>query len=251
MMILAVDIGNTNITLGIFKNNRLIKRSAIPTAGEKYSYQLKQALRGYDICYTIICSVVPQATRKLSCDLKILLKRPLYIVGKDIKVPVRNLYRSPRQVGQDRLVNAYAGVVLYGAPLIVVDFGTAVTFDVISRKKEYFGGMIIPGLRISLEALNQKTALLPKIKLERPQEFIGRDTGNSMLSGIVYGFAALTDDLALRIRKKIGRQALLVGTGGNIKLIAKYCHRIDKIDQDLTLKGLNFLISSGRRDRHL
>ncbi|MDD4900039.1 MAG: type III pantothenate kinase [Candidatus Omnitrophica bacterium] len=241
-MILAVDIGNTNITLGIFKDSRLVKRSAIPTAGENYSYQLKQVLRGYDICYTIICSVVPLTTRKLARDLKILLKnKPLYIVGKDIKVPVRNLYRSPRQVGQDRLVNAYAGVILYGAPLIVVDFGTAVTFDVISRKKEYLGGMIIPGLRISLEALNQRTALLPKIKLSQPQEFIGRDTRNSMLSGIIYGFAALTDDLASRIRKKIGRRALLVGTGGNIKLIAKYCRKIDKIDQDLTLQGLNLL----------
>ncbi|MDD2752713.1 MAG: type III pantothenate kinase [Candidatus Omnitrophica bacterium] len=241
-MLLAIDIGNTNITLGFFSDKRLIKRYAIPTAQESYFIKLKSLLANKDIESVIICSVVPQASRKICLDLRKLLRaKPLYIVGKGIKVPVKNLYRNPRQVGLDRLVNAYAGTIFYGCPLIVVDFGTAVTFDVISRKNEYLGGMIVPGLRISLEALNQKTALLPKIKLAQPREFIGRDTSNSMLSGIFYGFAALTDDLVLRIRKKIGKKALVIGTGGNIKLISKYCKRIDRVDQDLTLKGLNLL----------
>ena len=156
-------------------------------------------------------------------------------------MPIRNLYRKPKQVGQDRLVNAYAASALYGAPLIVIDFGTAITFDIISKNKEYLGGMILPGLGISLEALHERTALLPKIKLSKPQEFIGRDTRNSMLSGIIYGFAALTDDLTNRIKKKIGKNVLVIGTGGNINLIGRYCRKIDRIDPDLTLKGIALL----------
>ena len=156
-------------------------------------------------------------------------------------MPIKNLYLNPKEVGQDRLVNAYAGVKLYGAPLVVIDFGTAVTFDVISGRKEYLGGLILPGLRISLEALNQRTALLPKIKLEEPKEFIGRDTEGSMLSGIVYGFSSLTDDLIARIKDKLGRKTKAIGTGGNISLISKYCQRLDDKDIHLTLKGLNML----------
>jgi type III pantothenate kinase len=123
----------------------------------------------------------------------------------------------------------------------VVDFGTAITFDVISKHKEYLGGMILPGLEISLAVLAERTALLPKIKLNKPKEFIGRDTRNSMLSGIVYGFAALTDNLAKRIKNRIGQSAKVIATGGNIHLIGKYCKKIDKIDRDLTLKGLNLI----------
>jgi len=239
-MILAIDIGNTNISFGIFKGNRSTKRFNILT--QYYNLRkLKQNLGRVDIDDAIICSVVPYATKVLAKDLKIYLRKRPYIIGKDIKVPIKNLYRKPKQVGQDRLVNAYAGVLLYGAPLITVDFGTAITFDVISKKKEYLGGMILPGLAISLDALAKRTALLPKIKLETPQEFIGRDTRNSMLSGIVYGFAALTDDLVSRIKNKIGKKAKVIGTGGNINLIGKYCKQFDKIDRDLTLKGLNLI----------
>ncbi len=249
-MLLAVDIGNTNINFGIFRGNKIIKRFIIPT--KNYNLiRLKQLLhlnrqranrqQDNEIYEIIICSVVPSTHKILEKDLKKILGKPPYNIGKDIIVPITNLYRYPKQVGQDRLVNAYAGVVFYGAPLIVVDFGTAITFDVVTKNKEYLGGMILPGLGISLDALSQKTALLPKIKLAKPKEFIGRDTKNSMLSGIVYGFAALTDDLVIRIREKIGRNARVIGTGGNIGLMSKYCRKIDKIDRDLTLKGLNFI----------
>jgi type III pantothenate kinase len=239
-MLLAIDIGNTNISFGVFKGNRLIKRFDIPTKG--YSLKkLKEKLGKIGIDEVIICSVVPDAAKILEKDLKQWLGKQSYNIGKEIKVPIRNLYRKPKQVGQDRLVNAYAGIRLYGAPLIVVDFGTAVTFDVISKRKEYLGGMILPGLQISLDALAERTALLPEIKLNRPKEFIGRDTQNSMLSGIIYGFASLTDSLVKRIKEKIGRNARVIGTGGNIGLIAKYCKTFDKIDKDLTLKGVNLI----------
>ncbi len=258
-MLLAIDIGNTNINFGIFsatriggcanscgaknygeKDNKIIKRFDIPTK-DYAGLKLSALLGKIDITDSIICSVVPNTTKILEKGLKKILVKPPYIIGKDIKVPIKNLYRKPKQVGDDRLVNAYAGIMLYGAPLIAVDFGTAVTFDVVSKNKEYLGGMILPGLGISLDALNQRTALLPMVKLEEPREFIGRDTRSSMLSGIVYGFAALTDGLVVRIKNKIGKEAKIIGTGGNIGLIGKYCQQLDKIDRDLTLKGLSLI----------
>lgn len=239
-MLLAIDIGNTNISFGVFGGNQITRRFNIPTKDYRLK-RLKRNLGQVNIDDSIICSVVPWASKILVQDLKRFLGKPPYIIGKDIVVPIKNLYRKPRQVGQDRLVNAYAGIKLYSAPLIVVDFGTAVTFDVISKKKEYLGGMILPGLEISLDTLAERTALLPRIKLESPREFMGRDTKNSMLSGIVYGFAALTDDLTVRIKKKIGKNAKVLGTGGNIDLIGRYCQQLDRIDKDLTLKGLNLI----------
>lgn len=243
-MLLAIDIGNTNISLGFFCNNRLLSRKDIPTKQKSYFKPLKRIIGKNKIRDAVICSVVPSATNKLSGALKKLLGKRPYIIGKDVKIPIKNLYRKPQQVGQDRLVNAYAGIKLYGAPLIVVDFGTAITFDVISEKKEYSGGMILPGLMISLEALAEKTALLPKIKLENPDEFIGRDTKNSMLSGIVYGFAALTDDLTQRIKKEIGADAKVIGTGGSINLIKKYCKNFNRINMGLTLEGVNLIYNN-------
>jgi len=242
-MLLAIDIGNTNIGAGVFEGTRLIKRLNIPT--QKYTIQnLINLLGKIAINDCIICSVVPEISGIIKRDLKKLLGKKAFCLGEDIRAPMKNLYRRPRQVGQDRLVNAYGAAVMYGYPAIVVDSGTAITFDVISKRKEYIGGIILPGLEISLDALAKRTALLPKIKINRPREFIGRDTRNSMLSGIIYGFAALIDDLAERIKDKVSRKAIVIGTGGNVELITKYCKNIDKIDKDLTLKGLNLIYSN-------
>lgn len=239
-MLLAIDIGNTNINFGVFKGKKIIKRFFVPT--KSYTpWHLKSKLKDCAINDAILCSVVSAVTPTLVKDLKKILKKAPIIIGKEIKVPLKNLYRKPRQVGQDRLVNAYAGVIFHKAPLVVIDFGTAITFDVISKNKEYLGGMILPGLHISLDALSERTALLPKVKLARPKELIGRDTESSILSGIVYGVAALVDDLSSRIKQKIGKDARVVGTGGNAELIARYAKEIDKIDSDLTLKGLSLI----------
>lgn len=249
-MLLAVDIGNTNTSFGLFSGKRLVRRFDIPTRSKSGFLQLKKRLDRKVVDGAIICSVVPAAARKLEGDLiKILAIRP-NIIGRDIKVSVKNLYRKPHQVGQDRLVNAYAGIRLYGAPLIVVDFGTAITFDAVSAKKEYLGGMILPGLEISLDCLAERAALLPRIKLKAPQEFIGRDTRNSMLSGIVYGFAALCDNLVPAIKTKIGKKAKCIGTGGGVNLVGSYCHKIDRIDLDLTLKGLNLIYLNQQKKKH-
>src|SRR3989338_1207603 len=228
-MLLTVDIGNTNIGFAIFSGVKITKKFNIPT--KNYSWKhLKNKLGRVSVVKSVICSVVPKVTVVLARDLKRLLGAPPYIIGKDLKVPIKNLYRRPYQVGQDRLVNAYVGVRLFGSPLILIDFGTAVTFDVVSKRGEYLGGMILPGLQISLDALNERTALLPRVRLKRPKEFIGSDTEGSMLSGIVYGLAALSDDLTKRIKLRIGKAGKVIGTGGNINLIRRYCSNIDIVD---------------------
>jgi type III pantothenate kinase len=239
-VLLAIDIGNTNIGFGIFRGLRLIKRFNIPA--RSYSIQrLRKSLGKTKVEDSIICSVVPKISHILKHDLKKLLHNKPYCLGEDVKVPIKNLYRKPKQVGQDRLVNAYAAATIYGFPAIVVDFGTAITFDVISKKKEYLGGLILPGLGISLDALAERAALLPRIKLGKPEELIGRDTRSSMLSGLIHGFAALVDDLTARIKCKTGRRVKVIATGGNIDLIKGYCKGIDRVDRDLPLKGLNLI----------
>ncbi len=239
-MLLAIDIGNTNISLGVFKGRRILKRYSIPTKQNRCLKYLKKIFNKHNIDNAIICSVVPKKTAALNKDLSKLLGKKPIIIGKDVLVPIKNLYRQPKQVGQDRLVNAYAGTMFFGAPLIVIDFGTAITFDVISRKKEYLGGLILPGLQIALDALADRTALLPKIKLSQPKGLIGADTKNSMLSGIIYGFAMLSDSLTAKIRHIIGKDAKIIGTGGDIGLMRDYC-KFTRVDNDLTLKGLQLI----------
>jgi len=241
-MILVCDIGNTNITAGLFRGERLVYKTKFPTSKVgNGSKPFPMRIVFSQIEAIVICSVVPRALTSLKASFKSLKNIPVYCLGGNLTAPIKNLYARPKQVGQDRLVNAYAASRLYGAPLVVIDFGTAVTLDVISKNREYLGGMILPGLELSLDALSARAALLPRVKLERPKEFIGRDTKSSMLSGVVYGFAALTDSLSQRIKKEIGDSAKVIGTGGNISLIAKYCQNLDKIDPDLTLKGLNLI----------
>lgn len=249
-MLLAVDIGNTTIHLGIFKDRLLLGNWRILTKVNKtnvaYQTLLKNLFKNTkvdikNIKDTLICSVVPSTCNTLAESIKCLIKTRPLVIGRDLTVPIKNLYRNPKQVGSDRLVNAFVASKIYGAPIIIVDFGTAVTFDVVSKNNEYLGGFILPGLDISLEALAERTALLPKIELSRPKEFIGRDTKNSMLSGIVYGFGLLTDSLIIKIKDRIGKDALVIGTGGNIELMTKYCKRINRIDSYLTLKGLNLI----------
>ncbi|MFH1397424.1 MAG: type III pantothenate kinase, partial [Candidatus Omnitrophota bacterium] len=158
--------------------------------------------------------------------------------------PIKNHYQFPEEVGQDRLVNAFAAIKLYGYPAIVVDFGTAITFDVISKKKEYLGGMILPGLETSLRSLAEKTALLPKIGLSAPpKNIIGKNTRDSMLSGVIFGFAILTDGLIKKLKQKLGKNTKVIGTGGNIKFILRHCQELKSIDINLTLKGLNLILS--------
>jgi type III pantothenate kinase len=243
-MLLALDIGNTTITAGLFRKNRLIRRYSFATRQRYYQPFVKKLLSCQPIEAAIIASVVPQATKQIENTLGNLTTVKALILGRDIIVPIKNRYLYPKQVGQDRLVNAYAAVKMYGVPAIVVDFGTAITFDIISQNKEYLGGLILPGLEISLDALAQNTALLPKIKLAKPKGLIGRNTANSILNGIVYGFSALSDGLIDKLKSELKDVPKVIATGGNINFMAKYCSKFDAIDINLTLKGLNLIYNT-------
>jgi type III pantothenate kinase len=237
--ILAIDIGNTNITLGIFKGKRLVRRSRIPTSRfSRYKTDLKAFVAKWNPDGVIISSVVPEALKKLKKVLSGISKSKIRVLGEGATVPIKNLYRIKAQVGQDRLVNAFAAKVLYGTPAVVIDFGTAITFDIVSGRGGYLGGLILPGIEMSLTGLYEKTALLPKVRLAATPDIIGRDTVNSIRGGILFGFGAMCDSLILRYRKLLGKDLKVIATGGNSKLIKRYAKSIQRVDEDLTLKGL-------------
>jgi type III pantothenate kinase len=244
--LLAIDIGNTTISFGIFNSNKLIISFKIPTVKQSlYKEGIKDAfcrakVSYQDISKIIICSVVPDASLELKKVLNQLFKVKALEVTKDIKIPIINKYRFPKQVGQDRLVNAYAGLKLYGKGLILVDFGTAITFDLVSRKGEYLGGLIFPGLDLCVYALNTRTALLPEIKIKNPQGLIGRDTVSSMNIGIVSGIAGACDVIIKRLQNKF-KGFKVIATGGNAEFIKKYSKHIKLIRPHLALEGLQIL----------
>ena len=247
--VLAFDVGNTNVSVGLFQGSRLVQEWRLPTTSLRRSSSrqtLLKTLRQADLQGIILCSVVPRATRLLKRRLAALLPRlPLYVVGQDILCPLPNRYRKPKQVGQDRLVNAYACLRLYGAPAIVCDFGTAITIDLLSRKGEYMGGIICPGIGISLEALAEKTALLPKVSLKPPRQLLGRETAETIRSGVFFGFASLCDGLVEKLRERYGRHIKAVLTGGQTEIISTYCKTINYKNRLLTLQGLNYLFLRG------
>lgn len=244
-MILAIDIGNTTITLGLVFGLKVKKTARIETALPRAALenQLKKQLAAWKLANTsleavVICSVVPKVLVIVKSFLNRQLKARVYTIGQDIKVPIKNKYKNPKQVGQDRLVGAYAAMRFYGAPTIVIDLGTAITFDVVSSKKEYLGGIIVPGLRLSAESLFKKTALLPLIKIQAPQSVVGRDTKNSILSGLFYGYGAMCSGLIDLIKKEVGKNAKVIVTGGHTALMKKYMGQgIQALDEDLILKG--------------
>lgn len=245
-MLLALDVGNTSISAGLFRGKRLAARGRIPTgepSAEKYARALRRLLRGFrappaEVEAVIISSVVPRATPALKRALRGMVRSGPLVVGEDVRAPVTNRYRVPAQVGQDRLVNAAAAAFLYRGPAIVVDFGTAVTLDLVNRRREYLGGLIVPGLEIALEALARRTALLPRIRLTPPREFLGRDTEASMRSGLFYGYGALCDGLVAELKRRHAPHAKVIATGGHAALIAPFCRSIRIVNPDLTLQGL-------------
>lgn len=245
--ILAIDIGNTNITLGFFACGKMVKKLKTPTfAYSLYKKAVKSCLSyGSGCCdrdvEVVVSSVVPLALSRLVVELNKNFKCRIVILGRHKKVPIKNLYRIKTEVGQDRLVNAFAAKTLYGQPSIIIDLGTAITFDIVSVKGEYLGGLIMPGIEMSLNSLYCKTALLPKVELKPVTSIIGRNTADSMRGGILFGLGSMCDGLVARYKKMLGRNARVIATGGNASLIKRYTSTIDIIDDDLTLKGMNLL----------
>lgn len=244
--VLTIDIGNTTINLGVFRGKKFVSYAKI-TTGKKAAYKRcvvsalnKGKVKIQDIDKVILCSVAPRETSILKGILSKIFAKEILLVGGDIKIPIKNRYKNPKQVGQDRLVNAYAGLKLFGPGLILLDFGTAVTFDVLSKKGEYLGGLIFPGLDLSLDALYYKTALLPRININEPKSLIGRDTANSINNGIVFGMSGACDGVIDRLLKKF-KKYRVVATGGNVNFIKKYSKHINTIRPYLTLEGLRIL----------
>ncbi len=246
--ILAIDIGNTTIGLAVMSRHRAVKIYRLDTQldGQALRQKLSAILKRIDLRYSIenvvICSVVPEKLKIIIRLVRDTLKKRPFVIGRDIKVPIKNLYRNPRQVGQDRLVGAYAALKYYGTPVIIIDLGTAITFDVVSRKGEYMGGIIVPGIRLSAESLFNKTALLPKIKIKKPKALIGKDTEGSILSGLFYGYGALSRGLIERISRTLKGKTKVIITGGHTRLIKDFilC-KINAVDQDLVFKGIDLV----------
>lgn len=245
--LLAIDIGNTNITAGIFSGAGLLGKIKVPTnAYSSYNRRLKMLLKveGHALNKldgTIISSVAPLALARLVVELHRMSISNITILGRDKIVPVKNRYTFKKEVGQDRLVNAYTAKVLYGTPAVIIDFGTAITFDTISKKGEYLGGLIMPGIELSLSSLYAKTALLPKVELKPASSIIGKSTVDSMRGGILFGFGAMCDGLAAKYNKILGKSTRVIATGGNSKLMKRYARSIQIVDEDLTLKGLQLI----------
>ena len=238
--ILAVDVGNTSVLFVYCLGSKFKKTHRIPTASlnAKKIASLKKIFPLKKINAVVIASVVPQAGNLLSKEIAKKFSVRTYLIGKDFNPPIINRYKNPKQVGVDRLVNAAEAFDRHHRDVIVMDFGTAITFDIVSKKGEYLGGVIAPGIEVSLEALYQKTALLPKIRLAHPLNLIGRDTVESIRVGCSVGIGGLCDRLVERIKGRYGLKPLVIATGGYAGFMRRYCQSIDSIDTLLTIKGI-------------
>jgi len=232
-MLLAVDIGNTNVNVGLINGKGVLRRLRLSELRERKTGEIDEI---------IIVSVVPDVLRRIRHDLRTKFKTAkISVVGRDIRVPLKCLY-DKRQIGQDRLITAFAASSLYGLPVLVIDFGTAVTFDAVSHELAYLGGLILPGVKMSLESLSERTAMLPSIHLKKVRSFIGRDTASSIRSGMIHGYGVLCEGLIKLFRKELGKNIKIVATGGDAPLLTRHAPSVKNIDPDLSLKGL-FLLS--------
>jgi len=249
-MLLAIDIGNTNIILGVFEGKKLRATWHMATSihhmADEYAALLlnllhHQGLDISDIKEVALCSVVPP----LVATFDELFQRYFHIsplvVGAGVKTGVRIRMDNPREVGADRIVNAAAAHHLYGGPIIITDLGTATTFDTISKEGDYLGGAIAPGIVTAAESLFNRAAMLPRVELVHPKQAIGTNTITAMQSGIVFGYVGLVEGIVARIQQELGEKAKVVATGGYAELIAKETSVIDIVNPDLTLIGLRLI----------
>jgi type III pantothenate kinase len=258
-MLLAVDVGNTQTHGAIFDDDRLVEHWRFATEGDATADALAVrvssllALRGLDldaVDAAIVSSVVPQLNPEYSSMSERYLGVACLMVGPGVKTGIAIQIDNPHELGADRLVNAVAAYERFGDACAIVDFGTAITFDVVSSEGEYLGGVIGPGLEISMEALAQRTAKLPPIELGEPLGepggVIGKTTQASLKSGIVYGFAGAVDAIARRVQRELGDGMSFIATGGHAGAIIPYCEMIDEVDDLLTLTGLRLVHERNR-----
>jgi type III pantothenate kinase len=248
-MLLTVDVGNTNIVLGLFDGDKLFKSYRLRTDARVTADELALLFRGLLSRHpepdgVAVCSTVPQVLDTL----RLMFERyfadvPTIVVGPGVKTGVPLLVKNPNEVGPDRVVNTLAAHTLFGGPAVVVDFGTSTNFDVVSDKGEFLGGALAPGVEISVDALAARAARLFKVELTEPQYVIGKSTVEALQSGLVYGFASQVDGMVERIAVELGgdTRPVVIATGGLSHLMAGLCESIDELEPDLTLIGLRLV----------
>lgn len=249
-MVLAVDIGNSNVVVGCFDKNKIrfvdrfaTNRNATPL---EHALLIKTALELAGLSSTrfegsIVSSVVPAVTNAMCVAVEKLTKTTPLLVGPGLKTGLVLKLENPSQLGSDRVADAVAASAAYKPPLIVIDMGTATTISVVDKQGAFVGGMIMPGLRLSTEALSAKASQLPQISLKKPERAIGRNTVDCMRSGIILGTASIVDGAIDRIQQELGYACTVISTGGNAKLVIPHCKHAIRTDEDLLLKGLQIL----------
>ncbi|MFZ1614761.1 MAG: type III pantothenate kinase [Holophaga sp.] len=258
--LLAVDVGNTNIVLGVFDLSKgpeapLVHSWRLATSRERtvdeYGLSSFALLRhcGIDpdqIQHVVVSSVVPPMHPVLDAWIKVYFHADALWIEPGIKTGLKLLIDNPSELGADRIVNAVAGLERYGAPLIAVDFGTATTFDIVNAKREYLGGIILPGLKIAAEALFQRASRLPRVEIAEPERLVGRNTVQAMQSGLFYGYVGQVDGILKRLLVEFP-DCPVVATGGLAKVIAPASKYIQNVEPDLTLEGLRILWTKNRK----
>jgi len=249
-VLLAVDVGNTQTVLGVFRDSELLEHWRVATEAERTADELGALvdrlleLRDLDfdrIDGVCLSSTVPVLVREYEGFADRYLKAPILVVGPGVRTGIPILYDNPHEVGPDRIVNAVAARARYGAPCIVVDFGTSTNFDAVSRAGEYLGGVLAPGIEVSMEALFSRAARLVQVDFTEPPSVIGKTTVGGLQSGLVFGFAGQVDGIVGRMRGEIGDEARVIATGGLADLVAPHARSIELVDRDLTLHGLQLV----------
>jgi type III pantothenate kinase len=248
-MLLTVDVGNTQTVLGLFRDEELVDHFRLATdrsrTGDELGVTLQALLDLEDVGGICLSTTVPALQREWERVAERWLKAPLLVVGPGTRTGIAIRYDDPREVGPDRVVNAVAASELYGAPCIVVDFGTSTNFDIVAVGKdgegEYVGGVLAPGIEVSMDALFARAARLVKVDFVAPPAVIGKTTVGGLQSGLVYGFAGQVDGIVGRIREELGVEAQTVATGGLADLIAPHARTLDRVDPFLTLAGLRIV----------
>lgn len=255
-MLLAIDIGNTNIVFGCFDGDRILFRERAATSHRstplEYASVIMTAFRLHDvdtkgISGAMISSVVPSVTATMKAAVEKIADVKVMVVGPGIKTGLSILIDNPAQLGSDLVVAAAAGIREYPVPQIIIDLGTATTLSVIDSKKNYIGGIIMTGMAVSADALTSKTAQLPRIAFEKPKKVIGTNTVDCMKSGIMYSTAGAIDELILRMEEELGERCTVIATGGLSSLIVPICRREIILDEDLLLKGLAIIYEKNNK----